>query len=127
MNIGTAKKNLVRKSSNQTYYKPKPSKMWKKNDEGIEIFYTYILKLNDGNYYVGQTRELRERMIEHKNGKVSSTAGKQPHLQYFEKLTSRDAAMIRESEIKKLTRRNNREILRMITQFSDLTRELDFN
>ena len=97
MNINTAKKNPIYRQRTGTYYKPKPSKMWKKNDEGIEIFYTYILKLDDGSYYAGQTRQLRERMKKHKNGKVSSTAGKHPRLQYFEKLTSREAAMVRES------------------------------
>ena len=105
---------------------PKPSKAWAKKDEGVDAFYVYILKLDNGLHYVGQTRELRERMLEHRDGNVVSTAGKHPKLQYFEVLSTRDAAMSREAEIKEIRKKSNREILRMITRFSDLVRELDF-
>ncbi len=105
---------------------PKPSKAWAKKDESADAFYVYILKLDNGLYYVGQTRELRERMLEHRDGAVISTAGKHPKLQYFEVLSTREAAMSREIEIERILKKNNREILRMITRFNDLVRELDF-
>jgi hypothetical protein len=34
--------------------------------------------------------------------------------------------MLREAEIKEIYKNNNREILRMITRFSELVKELDF-
>ena len=105
---------------------PKPSKAWAKKDEGVDAFYVYILKLDNGVYYVGHTRELRERMIEHRDGSIVSTAGKHPKLRYFEVLPTRETAMTREAEIEKIRKKNNREILRMITRFNDLVRELDF-
>ena len=105
---------------------PKPSKFWAKGDEGVDAFYVYILKFDDGVYYVGQTRDLRKRMIKHRDGFTVSTAGKHPKLQYFEVVPTRETAMIRESEINKIRKKNDREILRMIECFNDLIRELEF-
>ena len=65
-------------------------------------------------------------MLEHKDGSTVSTAGKHPKLHYFEVLPTRETAMAREAEIEKIRKKNNREILRMITRFNDLIKELDF-
>ena len=75
---------------------------------------------------MGHTRELRERLSEHIDGKVASTKGRSPRLQYFEILPTREAAEIRESELKKLARYNPREIIRMILGFKDLVSELNY-
>ncbi len=107
--------------------KPRPSKAWAKRDAAAESFYAYVLKLDDGSFYVGQTRELRERMVEHRDGKTASTAGKNPKLQYFEEYRTREAAMTRETELRKTAQRNGREIRRMVTHLQDLVRELDFS
>ena len=127
MNVIASKpRRFYRRKNVNTQTTPKPSKVWAKKDEGVYAFYVYILKLDNGVYYVGHTRELRERMLEHKDGSTVSTAGKHPKLQYFEVLSTREAAMTREAEIEKIRKKNNREILRMITRFNDLIRELDF-
>lgn len=110
----------------RSQYIPRPSKAWRRNDEGARSFYVYILKLDDGAFYVGQTRELRERMLQHRDGKTLSTAGRNPKLQYFEILPSRESAMIREVEIRAVVKGNSREILRVVTSFRDLVDELDF-
>jgi len=115
--------NLV--SAKQNKYVPHPSNSWRKKDEGIAKFYVYILKLDNGYLYVGHTRELRERILEHKEGASRSTAGEHPKLRYFEILPSREKAMIREHEIKILIKNNRREIFRMITEFRDLISEVD--
>ena len=115
--------NLV--STQKSKYIPHPSNSWRKKDEGITKFYVYILKLDNGDLYVGHTRELRERMLEHKEGITRSTAGEHPKLRYFEILPSREKAMIREQEIKVLIKNNRREIFRMITEFRDLVSEVD--
>lgn len=106
-------------------YIPRPSKAWRRNDEGARSFYVYILKLDDGAFYVGQTRELRERLLQHRDGKTPSTAGRNLKLQYFEILPSRESAMTREVEIRTAAKGNNREILRMVISFRDLVDELD--
>jgi predicted GIY-YIG superfamily endonuclease len=126
--------NMVTNKTRPTYWRkrindqttPKPSKAWAKKDEGVDAFYVYILRFDNGLFYIGHTRELRERMLEHKSGTTVSTSGKHPKLLYFEVLKTRTEAMIRESEIKKIYKKSNREILRMITRFYDLVRELDF-
>ena len=106
-------------------YIPHPSNSWIKKDEGITKFYVYILKLDNGQIYVGHTRELRERMLEHKEGVTRSTAGEHPKLRYFEILPTREKAMLREQEIKLLIKNNRREIFRMITEFRSLISEVD--
>ena len=127
MNVVASKsRRFYRRKNVNTQTTPKPSRFWAKKDEGADAFYVYILKLDNGVYYIGHTRELRERMLEHKNGSTVSTAGKHPKLQYFEVLSKREAAMSREIEIKVILKKSNREILRMITRFNDLVRELDF-
>jgi len=108
-------------------YIPHPSKAWAKRDEGAKKFYVYILKLDDGDYYIGQTRELRERMMEHKDGQIPSTAGRKLKLQYFEILESRESAMSREKELKNIEKKNRREIVRIICEFQDNINELDRN
>ncbi len=124
--VASEPRTFYRRKRKNIQYTPNPSKYWNRKDEVADAFYVYILRLNNGLFYIGHTRELRERMLEHKSGSTISTAGKQPKLLYFEVLKTRKEAMIRESEIKKIYKKNNREILRMITRFYDLTRELDF-
>lgn len=109
----------------QKGYTPHPSKYWGKKDEGSKKFFVYILKLDSGELYVGQTRELRERILEHKEGITPSTAGENPKLRYFEILSTRKEAMSREHEIKYLVKNNRREIFRMITEFHALISEVD--
>ncbi len=100
------------------------SDAWKKGDRGADEFFVYVLKLDNGDFYVGQTRELRERLSEHKDQKVSSTAGRNPKLQYFEVLSTREAAELREAELKRVKDSNTRQIRRMIISFHDLVREI---
>jgi len=108
-------------------FTPKPSGKWLKKDEGYNRFYVYILKLEKGYLYVGQTRELKERILEHKEGMTPSTAGEHPKLRYFEILPTREDAQIREHEIKALLSSNRREVVRMITEFQSLISEVDKN
>ncbi len=113
--------------TSKNVYIPKPSKSWLKKDEGVKKFFVYILRFEDGDFYVGQTRELNERMLEHRYNTTVSTSGKNPKLQYFEILPSRQSAMIREHEIKALIKNNRREIYRMINSFRDLISKVDLS
>ena len=111
-------------SSQKEHYTPESSKAWIKGDKETVRFFVYILKLDDGNFYVGHTRELRERMSEHRDNRTVSTAGRNPSLQYFEILPSREVATLREAELKKLARSNPRQIRRIIIGFQDLIRQV---
>jgi len=42
------------------------------------MWYVYILKMSDGEYYVGSTNDLKRRMEEHKRGREISTKWRLP-------------------------------------------------
>ena len=107
-------------------YRTNHYKAWTGEGEREDVFYVYILNFDNGSYYIGHSRELRGRILEIRNDNNISDIGKEPKLQYFEIHPNRQAAMIREVEIKEIYKNNNREILRMVTRFSELVRELDF-
>jgi putative endonuclease len=106
-------------------YTPNPIRSWTKKDKEAHCFYVYVLKLNNGKFYVGQTRILLERMAEHKEGQTISTAGANPKLRYFEILPTREEAMRREHELKALARNDTREMCKLIRTFHDLISEID--
>ena len=107
-------------------YDKEYSKKWKAGDAGATEFFVYILKLDGNAFYAGQTRELRERLMEHRDGDAVSTAGKNPRLIWFTKVSTRDEATTLESELKRLCDENPREVRRRVLQFQDLVQELDF-
>lgn len=111
---------------NANKHKVEHSEKWRKRDEVVDKFYVYILRLDSGKFYVGQSRELRERLEERRDSKVKSTAGRNPKLNYFEVLPTREAAELREAELKELMDSNPREIRRLIVSFRDNVRELEF-
>jgi putative endonuclease len=67
------------------------------------MFYVYVLKsIKDNNIYLGSTNDLRRRLLEHNNGKVSSTKNRRPfELRYYESYFSENEARKRESSLKK--------------------------
>lgn len=66
------------------------------------FYYTYVLRsLNDGNYYVGYTNNIRRRLEEHNSGKNFSTKSRLPlKLIYFEACLSEQDAKRREKYLK---------------------------
>ncbi len=108
-------------------YKKEYSRKWKSGDAEATEFFVYILKLDGNIFYAGQTRELRERLMEHRDGDTSSTAGRNPKLVWFTKVSSRDEATTIESDLKRLCDQNPREVRRKVRHFQDLVEELDFS
>ena len=108
-------------------YRREHSDSWEAGDADATEFYVYILKLDDGSFYAGQTREIRERLMEHRDGATKSTARKKPKLVWFSTVSTRDEATVLEVQVKKLCDRNPREIRRRIRSFQDLVEELDFS
>lgn len=88
-------------------------------------YHVYIMKLNDNNYYVGQTDDLRSRILEHKDGQVTNTAGKSPSLVWFDMATSREHALQLEMHLKEIKNKNPRMFYRLILRFGDLVREIE--
>lgn len=100
-------------------------------DRKADRFFVYILLLNDqgtGQYYVGQTRELHERLHEHRNNMSQSTRGRGPKLQWFTTVPTRREAADLEAELQDLNSNaiGRRAINRLIVDFQRLTAELDY-
>ncbi|WP_177565367.1 GIY-YIG nuclease family protein [uncultured Phascolarctobacterium sp.] len=68
--------------------------------------YVYILRCKDDSLYTGWTNDLEKRLAAHNSGKGAKyTRGRGPvKLVYSEQLTTKEDALQRECEIKKMTR-----------------------
>ncbi len=115
---GASKMRSADKKSNSPIRR-EHSKAWEKGDKGVDNFYVYILKDEKGEFYCGQTRDLRIRYGYHTDGKVKSTSGRKQKLVYYETLNNRKSAELKEVEIKKLINSNEYKIRKMIQDFKD--------
>lgn len=68
----------------------------------METYYNYVLRsLKDNNLYIGFTKNLDQRMEEHKNGQVGSTKFRRPFLLiYYEVSFDQESAIHREKYLK---------------------------
>ena len=65
------------------------------------MFWVYVLELENGKKYIGQTNNLERRIMEHQSGKSPYTRkNKMKRLLYFEVCTSRSEAMKKEKFFK---------------------------
>ena len=67
-----------------------------------EYYYVYVLQSEkDNNFYVGYTKNLRKRILEHNSGQVASTKSKIPiNLVYWEGCLNQQDATKREKYLK---------------------------
>ncbi|MEF2954650.1 MAG: GIY-YIG nuclease family protein [Blautia sp.] len=82
--------------------------------EQKKLKYTYMLKCKDGSLYTGWTTDLDKRVACHNAGKGAKyTRARRPvELVYFEQFQTREEAMRRECEIKKLSRKQKEELIK---------------
>ena len=75
--------------------------------------FNYILKCSDGTFYTGWTNDLKKRLKAHNEGKGAKyTKTRRPvALQYYEVFASREEAMRREYQIKRLPRKRKEELI----------------
>ena len=66
-------------------------------------FFTYLLQSQlDQSFYIGQTKDLEQRLILHNEGNTKSTMAKRPwKIVYFEVFDTRSEAIQRERFLKK--------------------------
>jgi len=65
------------------------------------VYYSYILKLNNGKYYMGHSSDLRTRMNEHSHGRVAATKNFLPiKLVYYSAFLSLNKAIAFERYLK---------------------------
>ena len=82
------------------------------------VRHLYILKLDDGHWYVGQTSALELRVKEHQDGTTVSTRGKNPRLVWFRTWIGQfDELMEEESELTRVANENPRVIRRMVEEW----------
>lgn len=75
--------------------------------------YTYILECSDKTYYTGWTNDLKKRVEAHNLGRGAKyTKGRlNVKLVYFEKFETKEEAMKREYEIKRLSRKQKEALV----------------
>ena len=112
--------NQTAPSTRGNRYEPESNPKWDAADQEDDVFFIYILKLDGGKFYAGHTRELRERMGEHCDGKTKSTADNNPKLVWFDVVGSREDAAEGEAYLKELIDKNEREVRRIVNEFQDL-------
>lgn len=79
------------------------------------MFYVYLLhSIKFDELYIGSTNDLKNRLKEHNNGKVSSTKDKRPYkLIYYESYLSEKDARYREKMLKLRGQARNQLLLRL--------------
>ena len=85
--------------------------------EGLTMAnYTYLLRCADGTLYCGWTNDLDKRVAAHNTGAGAGakyTKARRPvELAYYETFATRQEAMRREAEIKRLTRQEKLALIK---------------
>jgi predicted GIY-YIG superfamily endonuclease/alkylated DNA nucleotide flippase Atl1 len=80
-------------------------------------FYVYIILCKGGSFYTGSTKDVEERAKLHANGRGSRYTKMYPpkRVAYVEQFITRSDAMRRERAIKKLSRKQNRDLIKSQT------------
>lgn len=75
--------------------------------------YTYIVKCRDNTYYTGWTKDLDRRMKAHNSGTGAKyTRSRRPvRLVYYEAYRTKEEAMQREREIKRMSRKEKEKLI----------------
>ncbi len=75
--------------------------------------WVYVVRCADGTYYTGYTTDVERRVLEHDAGEGAKyTRGRTPvELVHAEEHPSRSAALVREHEIKALSRRGKERLV----------------
>ena len=79
----------------------KTTKM-KAKSRGVVMFYVYVLQSesNNNRFYLGSSKDLRQRLESHNLGENKATTGSQWQLVYYEAYVSLSAARQREHKLK---------------------------
>ena len=87
------------------------------------VWYVYIIELEDGGYYVGQTNDLHTRYAEHAlGGGAKATATQKGKLVWFSHTHAREAAKAMEARLQAANERSPHEIQVLAGRFQDLVR-----
>lgn len=89
------------------------------------MFYTYILRCSDDTLYIGYAADVYKRLEVHNAGKASKyTRGRLPvELKYFETFQTKNEAMSRENQLKKLNRFEKLKLISSMEQEGKLSND----
>lgn len=77
------------------------------------MYYVYILFLVDSFFYIGFSKNLKQRLRQNQNGEVGFTSSKQPvKLVYYEKYNTKQEAIKREKQIKDWSRQKKINLIK---------------
>ena len=87
----------------------------------------YILELEDGDFYVGQTNDLKVRLAEHAMGAgAGHTKGMKPRLVWVNMATERESAKLMEARLQRAKERakerNPERVRKLAADFDELVR-----
>ena len=79
-----------------------------------DISYTYIVQCSDGTFYTGWTNDIEKRILTHNARKGAKyTRSRTPvKLVYLEKAETKQQAMQREAQIKRLSRYEKEQLIK---------------
>ena len=89
----------------------------------------YILQLDGGDFYIGQTSDIEARLVEHKQGRTASTKGRNPELVWYKEYKGNKWLVLeREKELTllKTTPSGRREILEIILDWQPPLQSIKF-
>ena len=86
-------------------------------------FFIYIIEFGEGGLYIGHTKDIRKHMAQYQNKKKAPALGSTPKLQYLQIIATKEAAEMREAELKRLIETNPDQIRVMISEFHRHMRE----
>lgn len=77
-------------------------------------FFVYIVECADNTFYTGYTKDVLQRVTDHnnsKNGAKYTRARRPVRLVYKEKFTTLSEALVREYQVKRLSRKNKAKLV----------------
>ncbi len=84
------------------------------------VYYVYILRLQGGEFYIGQTNDLSSRLVEHRlDAGAKATRGQDFQLVWFNHVHSREAAKQMEARLQRALKRSPLEIQGVVDRFQN--------
>ena len=105
------------------HYRVELSEAWVDGYMSPDRFFVYILEFEEGDFYVGHTKDIRKQFAKYKDDKTVSV---KPKLQYLQDIDTEEAAKLREDELKRLIESNPGQVRLMISEFHRHMREFGF-
>lgn len=87
-------------------------------------YFIYVIEFDDGIFYVGYTKDIRNRLSGLGKKKKTSVPGYNPRLQFLEIVTGEKDAELRESKLKELVKSDPDQLRSMSSDFYRQMKEL---